>query len=288
MSNLGTAYQAVGRLDEALPLLRGALEIMSATQGADHPKTIIAMINLAECYRAHGETNRALPLLEDAVRLIRGKPAADFSLTLGAFFNLATAYRDTGDHDRALSLYRETATLLESRGFDHRVAGRIVEYFTGLLERTKRFDEAETWHRKWLAAVKKKSGADSSAYAGVLEALGTNLILQEDWSAAEPVLREALALLKRKAPESLGRFNVQSLLGGALLGQKRYADAEAFLVLGYEGTKAREGQLAPPERRRLVEGGERIVRLYEAWGQANQAAKWRSRLAGPGASEPKP
>jgi hypothetical protein len=35
-------------------------------------------------------------------------------------------------------------------------------------------------------------------------------------------------------------FNTQSLLGGALLGQKKYAEAEPLLVKGYEGLKTRE------------------------------------------------
>ncbi len=36
-----------------------------------------------------------------------------------------------------------------------------------------------------------------------------------------------------------------SLLGGALLGQGRYAEAEPLVIGGYEGMKAREAKIPP-------------------------------------------
>jgi hypothetical protein len=66
-----------------------------------------------------------------------------------------------------------------------------------------------------------------------------------------------------------------------LLGQEKYADAELVLVRGYEGLKAREGQIPPLYARLRVAGaGRRIVRLYESWGRPENAAEWRAKLAG--------
>ena len=86
------------------------------------------------------------------------------------------------------------------------------------------------------------------------------------------------AILQKKQPESLTTFHAQSLLGDVLLGQKKYADAEPLLVRGYEGLKAREGDLPLYARYRVAEAGQRIVRLYEAWGRAEKAAEWRTKL----------
>ena len=67
--------------------------------------------------------------------------------------------------------------------------------------------------------------------------------------------------------------------GVALLGQKSYVEAEPLLLQGYEGLKAREGQIAPLNDRRCVaEAGRQIVRLYEEWGRVEEAALWRTRL----------
>jgi hypothetical protein len=61
-------------------------------------------------------------------------------------------------------------------------------------------------------------------------------------------------------------FNTRSMLGGALLGQKKYADAEPLLLQGYEGMKQRAARIPPPGRIRLPEAVRRLVALYEATG----------------------
>jgi hypothetical protein len=40
-------------------------------------------------------------------------------------------------------------------------------------------------------------------------------------------------------------------------------------------------------RYRVAEAGQRIVRLYAAWGKADKAAEWRTKLAGAGAGHAK-
>jgi hypothetical protein len=75
------------------------------------------------------------------------------------------------------------------------------------------------------------------------------------------------------------------LLGGSLLGQKMFAEAEPLLLQGYAGIKERESAIPLVSRVRLTEAVERLVRLYDDWGKPDEAAKWRARLApkgGPG------
>jgi hypothetical protein len=69
------------------------------------------------------------------------------------------------------------------------------------------------------------------------------------------------------------------MLGDALLGQKKYADAEPLLVSGYMGMKARIHAI-PPELRtiRLIQALERLVLLCEATGKKDEALRWRKEL----------
>jgi hypothetical protein len=92
------------------------------------------------------------------------------------------------------------------------------------------------------------------------------------------VLRECLAIRAKAIPDDWSRFNTMSLLGGALLGQERYAEAEPLIVPGYEGLKAHEAKIPPPGKVRLPEAAERVVRLYEAWGKPEQATAWKAKL----------
>ena len=90
--------------------------------------------------------------------------------------------------------------------------------------------------------------------------------------------RMCLAIRAKAEPEAWSRFNTMSLLGEALLGQGRHAEAEPLVVSGYEGLKAREASIPPQARSRLDEAAERVVRLYEAWGKPAQAAAWKAKL----------
>jgi eukaryotic-like serine/threonine-protein kinase len=110
---------------------------------------------------------------------------------------------------------------------------------------------------------------------------------RERHESAAQILRECVAILEKKQPGRWTKFRAQSLLGVALFGQRRYAEAEPFLLQGYEGLKAREQQIPPPlGRHRVTEAGERIVRLYEGWGRVDKAGEWRTKLLSSGASPP--
>ena len=89
-----------------------------------------------------------------------------------------------------------------------------------------------------------------------------------------PLLTAVLTRAKL-APDNWKTFHTKSLLGGALLDQKKYAEAEAMLLAGYEGMKKREAKIPPQGKVRLTEAVERLVQLYEATDKKDEAAKWR-------------
>jgi hypothetical protein len=69
------------------------------------------------------------------------------------------------------------------------------------------------------------------------------------------------------------------MLGGSLLGQKKYAEAEPLLLSGYEGMMQREEKIPSLGRPRLREALQRLVRLYEATSRPDHAARWKQKLA---------
>jgi hypothetical protein len=113
------------------------------------------------------------------------------------------------------------------------------------------------------------------------------------WIEAEPILRECLAIREKTDPENWRTFNTQSMLGGALLGQKKYAEAEPLLLKGYEGMKALEKTPAPDAARlalqqRLAEALDRLIELYTATNRPDEAARWRKEMEELKAAQPKP
>ena len=128
-----------------------------------------------------------------------------------------------------------------------------------------------------------------------MASLGLNQLEQQKPVDYEPLLRECLLIREKTeadpaAPGDHDSFYTKSLLGGPGapgLGQKNYAAAEsrrAGTPGRLRGDEAREAKTpranAPgsPFRQRLTEALERLVQLYDAWGQKEKAAEWRKKL----------
>ena len=120
----------------------------------------------------------------------------------------------------------------------------------------------------------------------MLASLGLNLLKQQKYAEAEPLLRECLTIREQNEPDDWTTFNTKSMLGGSLLGQKKYAEAEPLLLAGYEGMKQREEKIPPQGKVRLTEAIERLVQLYEATGKTDKAAEWRKKLPATKSAEP--
>ena len=70
------------------------------------------------------------------------------------------------------------------------------------------------------------------------------------------------------------------MVGDALLGQKKYLDAERPLLDGYNGLlKHFKKGLAAKYKVSLGESTQRLVQLYDDWGKPEQARKARQALA---------
>ena len=67
----------------------------------------------------------------------------------------------------------------------------------------------------------------------------------------------------------------ESLLGAALVAQKRYSEAETVLLEARRDLEA----LSPPPRREVARPITRLVELYAAWGKPAEAARYRARPA---------
>jgi hypothetical protein len=101
------------------------------------------------------------------------------------------------------------------------------------------------------------------------------LLRVRKYEIAATLLRDAQSVRERVEPDAWTTFNMQSMLGGALLGQKKYADAEPLLVKGYEGMKAREKAIPPQGSTRIPEALDRLVELYTATNKPDAAKKYR-------------
>jgi eukaryotic-like serine/threonine-protein kinase len=280
MNDLAVGYQADARFDRALPLFEETLALRRAKLGLDHRDTLGSMNGLADGYRAAGQLDRALPLLEEAVSLRRAKLGPDDFYTLASMNNLALGYQAAGRFDRALPLLEETLAHVKAKLGPHHP--HTLSYMNNLAvgyQAAGQVDRAMSLLGELVVLWKQRAGTDSTPYAGALASLGLALLREEKWAEAESNLRGALTIREREEPDLWSTFHIRSMLGGALLGRKRHAEAEPLLRAGYEGMKQRADKIPPQGKIRLAEALDRLIELAEATDTPDDARKWKDEKA---------
>ena len=138
--------------------------------------------------------------------------------------------------------------------------------------------EAEPLLREVLQGLKAKLPADSS---DVLQTKYDLAVLYQSTGkpdAAAALCRECLPGYEKRT-DDWRRFDLKAMLGGCLLAEKKYAEAEPLLREGCAGLRQRGDRLPVYAKARLAESQGRLVQLYEATGKKDEAAKWRQELA---------
>ena len=278
MNNLAQAYQDAGKLDLALPLKEETLKLRKAKLGPDHPDTLISLNNLAMAYRAAGKLDLALRLYEETLKLFKAKLGPDHPNTLTSMSNLAYAYQAAGKRDLALPLFEETLKLRKAKlGPDHPNTLTTMNNLGKAYCDAKQGEKAAPLLTVFVAAQRKRSKPDDPGFTGLLAQVSLELLKCEQFATAEDMLRECLTIREKTQPDDWTTFDTQSMLGGAILGQKKYADAEPLLLKGYEGMKAREKTIPQSGggELRIPEALDRLIELYTATKKPDEVKKYK-------------
>jgi eukaryotic-like serine/threonine-protein kinase len=280
MNNLADAYRDAKKLDKALPLFEETLELKKAKLGLDHPSTLTTMNNLALVYKAAGKLDLALPLFEETLKLRKAKLGFDHPDTLQSMNNLAGEYQAAGKLDKALPLFEETLELKKAKlGPDHPSTLTTMNNLGRAYCVAKHYDKAVPALTEFVAAKRKQSKKNDPKFADVLAQASMELLTCDQFAAAEEMLRESLAIREQTQPNALPTFNTHVRLGGALLGQKKYAEAEPLLLKGYEGLKAREKSIPSQAANLIPEALDRLIELYTATNKPEEVKKYQAERA---------
>jgi tetratricopeptide (TPR) repeat protein len=275
INNLAMGYGAAGKLDRALPLWEETLKLRKAKLGPDHPYTLTSMNNLAGGYWSARQLDKSVPLFEETLKLQErklGRQHPDTQLTVA---NLGVIYRDAGRVQEALPLLEE-AFQTAKRNPTLRWVGLALFDGYGKAGKTA---EAARLVTELLADARKQLPKDSPQLAGMLAQFGLSLLQAHAYPDAEALLRECLTIRDKAQPDAWTTFNAMSMLGAALLGQKKYADAEPLLLKGYEGIKQRQKTIPPPGLTRIPKALDRLIEYYTATNKLDEAKKWRAERA---------
>jgi tetratricopeptide (TPR) repeat protein len=198
--------------------------------------------------------------------------------------NLGINYKDAGRLKEAIPLleeaYRASGTVPTLRWIE-------APLLDAYLKAGMTAEAAKLVHNQ-VADARKALPRDSSELALALARSSRTLLQLKAYADAEGLLRECLAIREKTEPDSWMTFNTKSMLGAALLGQKKYAEAEPLLLAGYDGMKQRQAKIPPQTPNRLTEAVERLVQCYEGMDKKDEAAKWQKELDAIRAVQKKP
>jgi tetratricopeptide (TPR) repeat protein len=250
---------------KVLPQLKSAGERYQealAVHGAAHTDTLGARLQWAAALAQQGQPGVAEHHVLAVVAVRQGLLGDDHLDTLRALHQLAWLQRPLGKPAEAAALERkvvDTAVRVQGEGdpFTQQIAGDALKLY-------------------------KVLGSQGPEVADVEALLGRRLLADNQHAAAEPLLRDCLRIREQQLPGDWTTFEAQILLGAALLGQQKHAEAEAHLLAGHDGLRQRASQM--PRRWRLVrlsEAVESLICLYVATGQQDKADEWRRKQRRP-------
>jgi tetratricopeptide (TPR) repeat protein len=280
MNNLAVAYTKAGKPDLALPLIEETLGLQRAKLGSEHPDTLSSMNNLAETYRAAGKLDRAVPLMEKTFKLTKAKLGPEHPDTLASMNNLAVAYLEAGKLDLALPLMEETLKLQKAKfGPEHPETVWATNDLAHTYRAAGKLDLAVPLFEETLKLWKALLGPENPNTLSTMAALGGLRLQKRNFGEAELLLRECLAIREKTQPDVWNTFNTQSMLGEALVGQQKYADAEPLLLKGYEGMRQREKAITYRNANSLPDALDRLIALYTATNRPDEVKKWQAERA---------
>ncbi len=319
LNDLALIVMQESQLDEAERIDREALAMRRRLLGAEHILVAESLNNLAEVLRYKGKWSEAETMHRESLAMRRRLLGAEHLSVAQSLHNLAFVLWSQDKLGEAESTYREALAIRRKvRGAEHLdtamtlYLGQMIESQAKLgeaesmlrealainikikapdyeslalnslavvLKRQGKQSEVEALYLDWLQRLRARFPADDPALATALATRVAALLKEGKFTEAEPLARECLAIREKKFPDDWRTFNTRSMLGGCLLGQKKYAEAESLLVSGYKGMKQRADKIPRQGDFRLIEGVQRLLQLRAAPPQSEAAPEWRTEVS---------
>jgi len=276
LDGLASVLRAAGRFHDADSISREAVALDEAAQPRNPLDLAESLDGLAQAVHERGNYAAAEPLYRRVLSLRQNALGATHPEVGRSFVRLAGALGSVGQKALADSLFRHGLGI-ERRvlGNDHPDVAADEAEHARLLHSGGSDREAESLYRHALTIARRKLPAVHPLTATILSDLGRLELDRGFPERAEPLVREGLAIrLAVLAPGHPHIAQAQELLGAVALARRRYMEAERHLLAARAGLRAAYGDA---DRRTLAEL-RRLVGLYEASAQPQQAAIYRTRL----------
>ncbi len=265
---LGVNLIEQGKLTEAEGVLRDALAAYERVGGnaIDRLRILSHLVNVLG---EQGKSADAVTAAEESMKLSRQTYGDEHETTAIFVNNYAYALLQSGNLSEAEAQCRQALAMQRD---DHPLTYNLMHNLALALGEEDHQEERELLLRTSLEGRRRLFGDDDPLTLKTMQALAALLRDQKTFDEAEALLREALGRAEKRWPS--GHFmteHYRRALGVCLAAEGRFEEAEPLLLLSYE----RDRELLPPGHPNHVEGIQKLVDLYIAWGKPEQADHWR-------------
>ena len=302
MNNLASTYRSAGRLPDAAAMFQQARQGFEAKLGLQHPNTLMVMFNLGDALLAGKQYSQALTLFAQVREVAAEALGPEHRVTLAAWKGEANVHVAQKRWRESLAIYEKLLPVQETRLGAANPATQAIRLTAARLYLvTGQAEQGLPLVAQWVEIQRRQMAQQPLNFARQLTPLCHDLLQSRQFTQAEQYLRECLQLHQQHLPQAWVTADVQSMLGGALLGQgqrllktnraaavTQFETAEPLLL---ESAAALEKSLdapRPPAAQRVMAAIRRLVALYQFWEKPEQAAEWRDKLPPPAEAPPGP
>ena len=225
---IGTAYERMGRFDEAERVLQRALTLRRAHLAPDHPDIPYTIKALGDLAVAQADYERAEALYRESFNLQRKIHGETHHRVAASLDGIGTALRYQGRFQDADSLYtRALAIERLVHGDDHTDVTAILGHLAYTKVDLGEHEAARELYKEVLGRTEAHLGREHPATLAQLNNFGTYLLTQERYDEAEVIFRDLVARNRAVLGAEHPRVAFALInLGTVLRDQEEYADAE--------------------------------------------------------------
>ncbi|MCA8976636.1 MAG: serine/threonine protein kinase [Planctomycetes bacterium] len=232
-STIGNAYRELASHDAAAEMLVRADTKARATHAGDHAAKTRALHDLARLSAATGRFAEAERFCGGALAMMRRLSGADRPDLAVCLRSLGTILLRMRNHEAAEPVLREALAMNERLyGDSHPEVAKVLLSLAGALRNLgehEELDEAERLTRR--AEAMLRTPGDHPLLAGCLSSLSSLLIIRGRAAEAEPIARDALAMVRRLWPGDHRKVaGCQDDLAYVCLLQEKFAAAQRLYV----------------------------------------------------------
>ncbi|MEP7340374.1 MAG: tetratricopeptide repeat protein [Acidobacteriota bacterium] len=231
MQTMGDAYQSLGLLDRALPLLEDSLKLRRQASGSNQPDTASSLQSLGELHVTRGEFDKAEPLFRESLDIRRKLYGSEHQAIAESLNSLGNLFYNKRDYKTAEPLLRDAIAMQRKlAGSENAPLANYESNLAQTLQDQGSFDEAEKLNRESLAIQRKLLGEAHPDVVSSLNNLAVLLLKKRDLDGAEQTFRQLLAAGRKLYGEENHHVGLYLANLGYVLSEKgNQAEAETLL-----------------------------------------------------------